>query len=221
MYTTKGRGGLDTTGILELERIEYNTLVYTLLEYETNDLEQDSYVELTQIAYYNDNYAIYISNKQGSRQQLTSKFRSICKIIRQLSQVVRFIRGYPLLEDSSTNKESKEEESEVEELFVRYYTESLPQLEKSSKEEREASKIESIIETIEVKEFSRTFYSNDLILYLLNTVADSRLLLLLQDSEGRIQIVDKSKLQELFTRIRRVLQDVPYIKGSIDYIRIV
>ena len=67
MRATKGRGGLDTTGTPEPERIEYNTLAHTLLGYETNDLEQDSHAGLTWIACYDDDCAIHMSDKQGSR----------------------------------------------------------------------------------------------------------------------------------------------------------
>ena len=58
-------------------------------------------------------------------------------------------------------------------------------------------------------------------LRLLEAVADSRPLLLPWDSEGRIQMVDESELWELFTRMRKVLWDVPHAKNSIDYHRIV
>ena len=58
-------------------------------------------------------------------------------------------------------------------------------------------------------------------LQLLQTVADSRNLLLPWDSDGSVQLVDGSELWELFTRMRRVLWNVPHSKGSIDYTRIV
>lgn len=61
-------------------------------------------------------------------------------------------------------------------------------------EEGEASKTESVEETVEVTEFTRTFYSNDLMLHLLEAVADSRPLLLPWNMEDSIQMVDKSEL---------------------------
>jgi hypothetical protein len=70
-------------------------------------------------------------------------------------------------------------------------------------------------------EFSRTYYDNDPMLQLLQAVADSRNLLLPWDSDGSVQMVDESELWELFTRMRRVLWNVPHAKGSIDYTRIV
>ena len=58
-------------------------------------------------------------------------------------------------------------------------------------------------------------------LCLLEAVADSRSLLLPWDSEGKKQMVDESELWELFTRMRKVLWDVPHARKSIDYHRIV
>ena len=58
-------------------------------------------------------------------------------------------------------------------------------------------------------------------LHLLEAVADSRPLLLPWNMEDSIQMVDESELWELFTRMRRVLWDIPHAKHSIDYHRIV
>ena len=58
-------------------------------------------------------------------------------------------------------------------------------------------------------------------LQLVQTVADSRNLLLPWDADGSVQLVDESELWELFTRMRRVLWNLPHAKGSIDYTRIV
>jgi hypothetical protein len=58
-------------------------------------------------------------------------------------------------------------------------------------------------------------------LRLLEAVADSRPLLLPWNSEGRNQKVDESELWELFTRMRKVLWNIPHAKNSIDYHRIV
>ncbi|KAM0706053.1 hypothetical protein Q7P35_007413 [Cladosporium inversicolor] len=96
-----------------------------------------------------------------------------------------------------------------------------PLQEESSEEEGEASETESVEESVGVTEFTRTFYSDDPMLRLLEAVADSRPLLLLWDSEGKKQMIDESELWELFTRMRKVLWDVPYARKSIDYHRIV
>ena len=105
--------------------------------------------------------------------------------------------------------------------MVRYSAGYPPQREESSEEEGEASETESVNEPVEVTEFTRTFYSDDPMLRLLEAVADSRPLLLPWDSEGRIQMVDESELWELFTRMRKVLWEVPHARNSIDYHRIV
>jgi hypothetical protein len=88
---------------------------------------------------------------------------------------------------------------------VRYSARYPPQQEESSEEEGEASKTESVDKLREVTEFSRTFYSDDPMLRLLEAVANSRPLLLPWDAESRIQMVDESELWELFTKMRRVL----------------
>jgi hypothetical protein len=61
---------------------------------------------------------------------------------------------------------------------VRYPTGYLPQQEESSEEEGEASETESVNKLREATEFSCTFYSDDLMLRLLEAVTDSRPLLL-------------------------------------------
>ena len=90
-----------------------------------------------------------------------------------------------------------------------------------ARRKEEASETESVKESVGVTEFTRTFYSDDPMLRLLEAVADSRPLLLLWDSEGRKQMVDENELWELFTRMRKVLWDVPHAKNSINYHRIV
>lgn len=224
---TQGQGGLDTTGIQEPEeRIEYNTLIdlpeNAALRRDGRD--QDSHAGLTWIACYDDDCAIHMSDKQGSGWWPTGKSRSVCRTIGQPSQAVRFVGGHPLPEDSSTGEESEQEESEPEQeprQVVRYPAGYPPQQEESSEEEGEASETESVEEPVGVTEFTRTFYSNDPTLRLLKAVADSRPLLLPWGSEGRSLMVDESELWELFTKMRRVLWDVPHAKNSIDYHRIV
>jgi hypothetical protein len=186
--------------------------------------EQDSHAALTWTACYDDGCAIHYSDKYGSGYWPQRKTRSVCRTIGQPSQAARFVGGHPSPEDSSTEEESAEEESEPEQepgQVVRYPAGYPPQQEESSEEEGEVSETESINEPVGVTEFTRTFYSDDPTLRLLEAVADSRPLLLPWDSEGRSLMVDESELWELFTKMRKVLWEVPHAKNSIDYQRIV
>jgi hypothetical protein len=76
-------------------------------------------------------------------------------------------------------------------------------------------------ETTGSTEFTRIFYNNDPTLRLLEAVTDSRPLILPWDSGDQTQTVDESEHWELFTKMRKVLWDVPHSKDSIDYQRIV
>jgi hypothetical protein len=201
MRATQGRGVYDTTG--------------------TKTPEQDSHAALTWTACYDDGCAIHYSDKYGSGYWPQRKTRSVCRTIGQPSQAVRFEGGHPSPEDSSTDEESEQESEQEQEQVVRYSAGYPPQQEESSEEEGEASETESVNEPVGVTEFTRTFYSDDPMLRLLEAVADSRPLLLPWDSEGKKQMVDESELWELFTRMRKVLWDVPHAKNSIDYHRIV
>ena len=181
----------------------------------------DSHSAVSWTACYDDSCSIHYSDKYGSGYWPQGKSRSVCRTIGQPSQAVRFEGGHPSPEDSSTDEESEQESEQEEGQVVRYSAGYPPQQEESSEEEGEASETESVNEPVEVTEFTRTFYSDDPMLRLLEAVADSRPLLLPWDSEGRIQMVDESELWELFTRMRKVLWDIPYAKNSINYHRIV
>lgn len=159
--------------------------------------DRDDHAMITWTACFDDNCAIHMSDKFGSGYWPAKKTRSVCRTIGQPSQGIRFVEGHPSPEDSSTDVESSDEEGEVSET-----------------EEAE-------LEETGTTEFSRTFYSNDPILRLLEAVADSRNLLLPWDSEGRTQMVNENELWELFTRMRKILWNLPHEKYSTDFHRIV
>jgi len=181
----------------------------------------DSHSAVSWTACYDDNCAIHYSDKYGSGFWPQGKSRSVCRTIGPLSQGVRYEGGHPSPEDSETDEESEQEPEQEQGPVVRYPAGYPPQQEESSEEEGETSETESVNEPVGVTEFARTFYSDDPMLRLLEAVADSRPLLLPWDSEGRNQRVDESELWELFTRMRKVLWNIPHVKNSINYHRIV
>jgi hypothetical protein len=186
---------------------------------------QDTHAAVSWTACYDDDCAIHMSDKYGSGYWPAKRTRSVYRVTGQPSQAVRFEGGHPSPEDSSTDEESDEDEGQVVRYPAGYppQTESTEEEEESSDEEGEVSETEEVDvgRSPGVTEFARTFYADDPILRLLEAVADSRTLLLPWDAEGRIQKVDESELWELFTRMRRVLWNVPHVKNSIDYHRIV
>jgi hypothetical protein len=186
---------------------------------------QDKHATVSWTACYDDNCAIHYSDKYGSGYWPAQRTRSVYRVIGQPSQAVRFDGGHPSPVDSSTDEDSDEDEGQVVRYTAGYppQTESTEEEEESSDEEGEVSETEEVDvgRSPGVTEFARTFYADDPILRLLEAVADSRTLLLPWDAEGRIQKVDESELWELFTRMRRVLWDVPHVENSIDYHRIV
>jgi hypothetical protein len=186
---------------------------------------QDTHAAVSWTACYEDECAIHMSDKYGSGYWPAKRTRSVYRVTGQPSQAVRFEGGHPSPEDSSTDEESDEDEGQVVRYPAGYppQTESTEEEEESSDEEGEVSETEEVDvgRSPGVTEFARTFYADDPILRLLEAVADSRTLLLPWDAEGRIQKVDESELWELFTRMRRVLWNVPHVKNSIDYHRIV
>lgn len=226
MRATQGRGAYERN-TEPVERVEYNTLLHlpenaALRRDSQAPCIVDSHSAVSWTACYDDDCAIHMSDKEGSGWWPVGKSRSVCRTIGQPSAAERYVGGYPSPEDSSTEEESEEEEPEQEPgQVVRYPAGYPPQQEESSEEEGEASETESVEETVGVTEFTRTFYSNDPTLRLLEAVADSRPLLLPWDSEGRSLMVDESELWELFTKMRKILWDVPHAKDSINYHRIV
>jgi hypothetical protein len=186
---------------------------------------QDTHAAVSWTACYDDNCAIHYSDKYGSGYWPAKRTRSVYRVIGQPSQAVRFEGGHPSPEDSSTDEESDEDEGQVVRYTAGYppQTESTEEEEESSDEEGEVSETEEVDvgRSPGVTEFARTFYADDPILRLLEAVADSRTLFLPWDAEGRIQKVNESELWELFTRMRRVLWNVPHVENSIDYHRIV
>lgn len=194
----QGRGVYETTGTRETIR------------------ERDSYTAVSQTAYYDDGCTIHISDKFGSGYQLFRTTRSVCRTIGQLSQTVRFEGGHPSPDDSSTDEES-EQESEPEEGQVVRYSAGYPVQQEQSEEELSDKEPE----TAELAMFARQASSTDLILLLLTLIQDSKGLLLLQNAKGIEQMVNESELQELFTKMRKELQNTLYKKNSIDYERIV
>lgn len=201
---TKGDGNAKVSDETRVESIKATQArgAYDLTVNQIATKEPDDHSMISWTACFDDNCAIHMSDKFGSGYWPAKKTRSVCRTLGQPGQVVRYSAGYPPQEESS------EEDSEGEGI---------------SEEEGEVSDTEEPDELEDVgdTEFTRTFYSNDPILRLLEAVADSRNLLLPYNAEGKIQMVNESELWNLFTKMRMVLWSIPHEKHSIDYQRIV